>query len=454
MEICFYGFEEIDNDKLKFAVVCASLKGRWIFGRHRERSTWETPGGHREPNEDIAEAAKRELYEESGAVGCTLEPVCIYSVTFDGKTDYGALFYADVKEIGPLPESEIGEVRLFKKLPAELTYPEIFSVLFRKVADYLTEKYIGLLNCDIVRNINIVQFLRSYRAYSFDRVGDSLLIRGTSDEDWVYISSASEEEFDHLIEGLDDEDKCFAVLEDWMLPAVIRGREISSRLTSMKLVYDDEVYECRKTGKCAEAEGTKPAAGTGTYEGTKLYEGVKPAKFSKPADDTKSAEFTKPAEFTKSAEYMQPEEGAQPAADTNPLPAASKGPCAIIPEVTDLTIPDAPVLYNNSDYREYISIGYIEERILNGTGVGIHKDGRLVGWALTHDDGAIGFLHVLEDYRRMGYAARITEAMVSRLIAAGEVPFLHIEESNAASMSLAVKAGFRKDRRIHWIKLA
>lgn len=395
MGIRFYEFGEIENCKLKFAVIYASYRGRWILAKHRERTTWETPGGHREPGEDIMEAAKRELYEESGVTAYELEPVCAYSVTDNGTTDYGALFYADVRELGPLPESEIGGIQLFKRLPCELTYPVIFPQLFRRVTEHLTGKYIKLLCSDPVRNVNIIKFLKSYPAYSFDRVGESVLIRGTSDEDWVYISSGSEEEFGRLTEGLDEEDKCFAVLEDWMLPAVIHGREVSSRLTSMKLVYDRTGFER-----------------SGREERNLWAQGVKPA-------------------IEASGEFH--------AAD---------------PEVTDLTIPDAAVLYSNSDYKEYISVDYIEERILNGVGAGIRKDGRLVAWALTHDDGAIGFMHVLGEYRRKGYARRITEAMVSRLAAAGEVPFLHIKESNTASMELALKAGFRKDRRIHWIKLA
>ncbi len=408
MEVRFYGFEKIENNKLKYAVICASQKGRWIFAKHRERSTWETPGGHREQSEDITEAAKRELYEESGATVYELEPVCVYSVTDNDTTDYGALFYADVRETGPLPESEIGGIKLFKRLPGELTYPEIFPQLFRKVTDYLSIKYMKLLGNDPVRNVNIIQFLKSYPAYSFDRVGDSILIRGTSDEDWVYISSCSEEEFGSLIEGLDEEDKCFAVLEDWMLPPIVRDRKVRSRLTSMKLVFDRSGYERKNQGDVPKSVWLKTSESAGD-EGTVRY---------------------------------SPEAG-----------MISDGSRMADSEVTDLTIPDAPVLYNNSDYKEYISIDYIEERILNGIGAGIRKDGRLVAWALTHDDGAIGFLHVLGDYRRRGYAARITEAMVSRLIAAGEVPFVHIEESNVASMGLAVKAGFRKDRRIHWIKL-
>ena len=35
--------------------------------RHKDRSTFEIPGGHIEDGEDYISCAKRELYEETGA---------------------------------------------------------------------------------------------------------------------------------------------------------------------------------------------------------------------------------------------------------------------------------------------------------------------------------------------------------------------------------------------------
>ena len=60
-------YDSIDDSMLKFAVIIAKHNGKWVFCKHRERSTWEVPGGHREQGEDILETAKRELYEETGA---------------------------------------------------------------------------------------------------------------------------------------------------------------------------------------------------------------------------------------------------------------------------------------------------------------------------------------------------------------------------------------------------
>lgn len=66
--VTFHDPSKITDNLLKFAVIAARYNGKWIFCRHKQRDTWEIPGGHREPGENIAETAKRELHEETGAV--------------------------------------------------------------------------------------------------------------------------------------------------------------------------------------------------------------------------------------------------------------------------------------------------------------------------------------------------------------------------------------------------
>ena len=128
----------IADEEITFVVIAARLKNRWILVRHRDRATWEMPGGHREPGEELAQAARREFREETGAVDFRLTPVCPYSVAGEGRVTHGMLYHAEVESLGSLPASEIEEIRLVERFPDEnITYPEIQPFLNRKVLEYL-----------------------------------------------------------------------------------------------------------------------------------------------------------------------------------------------------------------------------------------------------------------------------------------------------------------------------
>lgn len=129
LDVKFY--DTIDDALLKFAVVISQSKGKWVFCKHKERDTYEVPGGHREEGEDILETAKRELQEETGAVRFDIKPVCVYSVTGKtrvnetGEETFGLLCYADISEFFRNLDSEIEKVVLMDELPTDWTYPLI-----------------------------------------------------------------------------------------------------------------------------------------------------------------------------------------------------------------------------------------------------------------------------------------------------------------------------------------
>jgi len=129
--------ESIDESKLIYVVIAAREMGKWIFVRHRDRSTWEMPAGHIEKGESAKEAAIRELQEETGARNATLQALCDYQVTVKGKTGSGRLYGAEILDRTSILEHEIVEVRLSSGLPSSLTYPEVQSMLFEHAKELL-----------------------------------------------------------------------------------------------------------------------------------------------------------------------------------------------------------------------------------------------------------------------------------------------------------------------------
>ena len=92
-------YDHVEDALLRFAVIIARHNGKWVFCKHRERSTWEVPGGHREAGEDILDTAKRELF--------------------------GKLYVAEIHTFEKELHSEIERIAIMDELPERWTYPEI-----------------------------------------------------------------------------------------------------------------------------------------------------------------------------------------------------------------------------------------------------------------------------------------------------------------------------------------
>jgi len=136
-KVMFHSDNEVDEARFIIAVIASRYNGKWVFCKHGNRDTLEMPAGRRERNESIENTARRELYEETGAVKFDLFPVSAYSVTENSKTDYGKLFFADIKVLNKLPEgSEMDFIILSDNLPEKLTYEYIQKILFAKAKEF------------------------------------------------------------------------------------------------------------------------------------------------------------------------------------------------------------------------------------------------------------------------------------------------------------------------------
>jgi 8-oxo-dGTP diphosphatase len=126
-----------ENVFVKYVILISRFNNKWVVVRHKERDTWEIPGGHVEPGESPDDAAHRELFEETGAVKYNLQQVCGYSAGNDLGISYGYLYYAEIASFESLPESEIAEIKLVTELPENLTYPKLQPFFLAKVKELL-----------------------------------------------------------------------------------------------------------------------------------------------------------------------------------------------------------------------------------------------------------------------------------------------------------------------------
>lgn len=124
---------QVNEEDLKFVVICVKFKSQWLLVRHKERTTWEMPGGHMEDGESTKAAALRELYEETGIIKEEIETICDYEVYNEGNSSYGRLFYVCAERFGELPGYEIEEVKLFDDFPENSTYPLIYKKLMSQI---------------------------------------------------------------------------------------------------------------------------------------------------------------------------------------------------------------------------------------------------------------------------------------------------------------------------------
>ena len=232
------------------------------------------------------------------------------------------------------------------------------------------EEYLKILNRDRLRNINIINFIENNHIYSIETVENSMIVRGRSDRDWVYLMCQNKNELNKVNAKLSDKDRCFGAIEDWMIPVLTEGK---------KVIWNIELEQ--------------------------FY-------------------------LPNNIELPEPKH-----------------------EVAKLFEKDAETVYYNSDYKDFLSIEYIVQRINNGISKGVFEKGSLVGWCLTHDDGALGSLHVMDEARRKGYGLSITLALINEVRNAEKIPFVYVEHNNVKSLGLVKKLGFVRQKDCRWFEI-
>lgn len=131
-EIKLYDLGYCKEEEYTIVVCACKYNGKYVFSYNKKRNGWEIPGGHIEKGETWNDAAKREVYEETGALDVNIKPVCVYKIE-----SFALLCYCEIEKIGELPDkSEMSEIMFSDELPDNLSFPETFHILFERIKEF------------------------------------------------------------------------------------------------------------------------------------------------------------------------------------------------------------------------------------------------------------------------------------------------------------------------------
>lgn len=120
-------------------------------------------------------------------------------------------------------------------------------------------------------------------------------------------------------------------------------------------------------------------------------------------------------------------------------------------DIPQIEIREIGIEYYNfikQNYSTPIDQEYLIKRILANVFIGAFDHDRIVGFAGIHDEGTIGFVEVIEEYRRRKIASMLEIYMINKLLKKKELVYLQVEIDNIPSMKLHEKLGYKRSNDI------
>jgi 8-oxo-dGTP diphosphatase len=111
-------------DDIKYVWMITKHNGKFVLSFHRKSQKWDHVGGHVEKDETPLAAAKRELFEETGAIDFDIYPVFDHKAfREDGSFNNGRTYFVNVREFSDLPDgSEMDKIGIFDEIPENFRY--------------------------------------------------------------------------------------------------------------------------------------------------------------------------------------------------------------------------------------------------------------------------------------------------------------------------------------------
>lgn len=111
-----------------------------------------------------------------------------------------------------------------------------------------------------------------------------------------------------------------------------------------------------------------------------------------------------------------------------------------------------PFLMRHYTHADINGEEYLWERLGAGGFFAAFVGGEPAGFIGMHEEGSMGMLEVLPEYRRKGIAAALETFQANRILARGGVPFAQIELDNKVSFALHRRLGFSiSEESLFWL---
>jgi GNAT superfamily N-acetyltransferase len=114
----------------------------------------------------------------------------------------------------------------------------------------MQEEILHQLQKQPLQNLPVMGFFQNYPPENVITSGKSMIITGTSDYTWAYLSVPDEEEMSALLARFDFKSLYFANVEEWMIPHLTRNHRIEWRLSTHRYYLPIDVMVDLPANEC------------------------------------------------------------------------------------------------------------------------------------------------------------------------------------------------------------
>jgi ribosomal protein S18 acetylase RimI-like enzyme len=127
--------------------------------------------------------------------------------------------------------------------------PKVFNFIFTKKL-LMQPEILEHLKKNPIQNLPVIGFFENYPLEKHLVYGKSMILKGSSDYAWAYLSVIDDEELEILLEKFEYESLYFANVEEWMLPFLTLSHRVEWKLATHRYYLPENVEVAPSQHQC------------------------------------------------------------------------------------------------------------------------------------------------------------------------------------------------------------